>query len=79
MIALTPCNSSAIQAFGYDPTSQTLALRFSATKVHHYSGVSPELAAEFEAAESKGKAYGSLIRGKFDAVPVLDEPTKETA
>jgi hypothetical protein len=79
MIPLTPVNSQAMLAYGYDPASQTLAIRFGEGKVTHFADVPPEVGAEFEAAESKGRAYHALIRGKFTGVPVLDEATKEPA
>lgn len=79
MTALTPVKSSAIKAHGYDAASRTLAVQLISGKVYHYTDVPPETAAEFAAAESIGRAYSSLIRGKFNHVAVLDEATTEGA
>ena len=77
MIALHECSSSVVKAHGYDPSIQTLAVRFGPGKVYHYTGVPPEVATEFAGAESIGKAYGSMIRGKYDHTVVLDDNDAE--
>jgi len=77
MIALTPVKSSALKAHGYDPAGRTLAVHLTSGKVYHYKDVPPETAAEFAAAESIGKAFASMIRGKFEHVVVLDESATE--
>ena len=80
-ITLVPCKSSQIAATGYDAESQTLAIQFKGKdgpgNVYHYSDVPPEVAAEFEKAESKGKFFGSRIKGWFayeKIKPEHDEP-----
>lgn len=70
-IPMIECESSQIAAFGYDATSQTLAVRFPGRgvkpgDVYHYAGVPAEVFADMQAAESKGKFFGSHIRGRFD-------------
>lgn len=79
-IPLKPCDSSQIKAYGYDATSQTLAIQFQrGAKVYLYPGVEPELAEQFTGAESKGKAFGSLIRGReftFADLPEAEEAAK---
>lgn len=70
-IAITPCESSQITGFGYDAASQTLAIQFPGRgvtpgSVYHYAAVPPTVFAEFQAAESKGKFFGSQIRGRYD-------------
>ena len=65
--------SSALKAHGYDPIGRVLAVQLTSGKVYHYTDVPPEVAAEFAGAESIGRAYGSLIKGKFEHVAVLDE------
>jgi len=67
-IELKPVASSAIAAFGYDPDSRTLAVQLTSGKRYDYAAVPPETAEAFEKAESLGRAYGSLIRGKFALV-----------
>jgi hypothetical protein len=77
MIELTPVVSSAVAAFGYEAISQTLAVRLTSGKVYQYKDVPPNVAAEFGAAESIGRAYGSMIRGKFEHSIVLDDEKAE--
>lgn len=79
VITYTPCDSSQIAAYGYDDASQTLGLEFPgkgpvAGPRYHYHGFSPELYAEFLAAESKGKFFGAHIRGKLPYEKQPDEP-----
>lgn len=68
MIPLRPvANSSQIAAYAYDPASGVLAVQFhNSAFVYQYRGVSADTATEFEKAESKGKAFASLIRNKYD-------------
>lgn len=73
MIALTEVQSSNLKAYGYEPSSKTFALRFGPGKVYHYADVTQDVVDKFVAAESKGKAVGELIRGKFRHTVVLDE------
>lgn len=78
MVALKDCSSSAIKRWGYDPASRTLALVFNNGTLRHFPDVPADVAAEFEAAESKGRAYSTLIRGKFDAVdPATSEAVQQ--
>lgn len=66
MIELTECTSAVICAYGYDATTQILAIKFKAgNKVYHYNEIPPDVAQAFAEAESIGKAYGSMIRGKY--------------
>lgn len=69
-IDLIPCESSQIEGFGYDPASQILAIRFpgkgaSAGSVYHYADVPAQVFEDMKAAESKGKFFGSVIRGRY--------------
>ncbi|CAN7340451.1 KTSC domain-containing protein [Acidovorax sp. LjRoot74] len=79
-IPLTPVQSNQIGAIGYDAATQTLAVCFArgAGAIYHYPGVSPELHAEFMAADSKGIFFGQRIRPlpfeKF--TPSADAPGK---
>lgn len=68
MTELKSCNSSAIKQYGYDAASRTLAIMFNNGTLRHYPDVPADIGQQFEAAESKGKAFATLIRGKFDAV-----------
>ncbi|OGT57560.1 MAG: hypothetical protein A3E01_08460 [Gammaproteobacteria bacterium RIFCSPHIGHO2_12_FULL_63_22] len=71
-IALCPCDSTRIHAHGFDPATGILALQFKAKggapgHVYHYSGVTPEVYAELQAAPSLGKFFGERINAKDDA------------
>lgn len=70
-IEMVPCASSQIEAFGYDAETQTLAIRFpgrGATpgSVYHYADVPAHVFEQMSAAESKGKFFGSQIRGHYE-------------
>lgn len=67
MTALKPItNSSQIAGAGYDAASRTLSLQFKHSAfVYHYQNVPPETAEAFDKAESRGKAFGALIKDKF--------------
>lgn len=73
MIALKDVKSSMLQAYGYDGTSQTLAVRFSPGKIYHYKNVPPDVAEKVANAESIGKAFASLIRGQYEHTTILEE------
>ncbi|WP_430434776.1 KTSC domain-containing protein [Methyloversatilis sp.] len=69
-IEMIECASSQIEAFGYDAETQTLAIRFpgrGATpgSVYHYADVPAHVFERMSAAESKGKFFGSQIRGHY--------------
>lgn len=76
-ITITPCVSSQINGFGYDPGSRTLAVQFpgrGATpgSIYHYANVPAEVFAEFQASDSKGKFFGSRIRSVYEYVKQPD-------
>ncbi|MCQ9378838.1 KTSC domain-containing protein [Methyloversatilis sp. XJ19-49] len=69
-IEMIPCDSSQIEAFGYDAESQILAIRFpgrGATpgSVYHYADVPANVFEAMSGAESKGKFFGGQIRGHY--------------
>lgn len=72
VIEMLPCDSSQIHAYGYNADTKTLALQFKRKdgdgnrvggSIYHYDDVSPELYAEFCAAESKGSFFGKRVKG----------------
>lgn len=71
---LTPCNSSAIGAHGFDPATQTLFLKFTSGTTYSYPEVSNDIYAALREAESVGRFYGAHIKGKFIALPLPPEP-----
>lgn len=79
-IDLTPCESSQVAAYGYDASTETLAIQFPGRGVkpgdtYHYAGVPADVFHEMVAAESKGKFFGSRIRGRFAYVKLPDPTT----
>lgn len=65
VIHYQPCQSSQIEALGYDTATQTLGVRFVRGATYHYTGVPREVAHAFLQAESAGKFFGANIKNKF--------------
>lgn len=88
-IPLCACESSQIAAHGYDPATQTLALQFKRFKdgtphptVYHYANVTPGMYAEFQAAESKERFFGSRIKNNtkdFPFTKMVPDEDEQTA
>lgn len=82
-IPLTPCDSSLINARGYDAATQTLALQFKAKggagATYHYAGVSPEMYAEMCDGQSIGKFFGNRLKDnpEFPHTRVAEPPEPE--
>ncbi len=57
--------SRALTSSAYDEGKRQLYLRFHSGKVYRYFEFPPDQYDEFLAAESKGRYFGSHIRGKF--------------
>jgi len=62
-----PIDSSAIASLGYDPGRETLEVEFRSGNVYRYFDVPEEVYEDFLRARSKGRYFGSFIRGRFDA------------
>ena len=76
MTALKPVDSKMMQAWGYDPASRTLAVRFGPGKVYHYADVPPEVEGHMRDAKSVGIAFALHVRGKFQHTIVIDEESE---
>lgn len=65
-IPMRPVTSKQVKAIGYDESTQTLAVSFTrgTGAVYHYPGVTPELHANFMAAESIGSFFGQHIKDR---------------
>ena len=62
-ISLSPVESSQVQAVGYDPLTNTLAVKFKrGDAAYHYPGVTPEQHQAFLKAESIGRHFDQHIR-----------------
>ena len=65
-IPLEAIVSSNLQAIGYNPEKRILAIQFKhGGDIYHYADVTPEKAAEFYGAESRGRYYALNIKGKL--------------
>ncbi len=62
-----PIDSSAIASVGYDAGRETLEVEFRSGNVYRYFGVPEEVYEDFLRARSKGRYFGSFIRGRFDS------------
>ena len=56
--------SSMIRGVGYDPSELVLEVEFAGGSVYQYAGVPSEVHDELLAAESVGKAFGTLIKSQ---------------
>jgi hypothetical protein len=70
IIPMSPCESSQLSGYGYDASSQTLAISFPGRgaqpdTIYHYFDVPAEVYAALQASESKGKFFGAEIRTKY--------------
>lgn len=82
-IPMTPCESSQLCEFGYDAATKTLAIRFNGRSgektVYTYAEVPPEVFAGLQEAESKGKYFGSAIKGQFEFTKLVDDGAAQEA
>ena len=77
IVRLQDVESSQIHSIGYDPETQTLAIRFTRGygenrgpgSLYHYSNVPQDVYDAFLAAESKGKYFGQHIKPFKDQYP----------
>jgi len=62
-----PVDSSAIASLGYDPARETLEVEFRSGNVYRFFDVPEEVYKDLLAARSKGRYFGSFIRGRYDS------------
>ena len=62
-MTLTPVNSSAISAVGYDGT--TLTVEFHGGRIYDHPGVPHDVYLGLMAASSKGTFYNRYVRGRY--------------
>lgn len=65
---LVPVASHSIAAIGYE--GGVLVVAFRTGGVWRYQNVPPVIAAQFQAAPSKGRFYARMVRGRFPSVHV---------
>ncbi|NML34547.1 KTSC domain-containing protein [Paraburkholderia antibiotica] len=77
VIAMSTVKSSQIHSIGYDPASQTLAVRFKdratdePTSLYHYSGVTPANFDALKGAESIGSHFYKHIKPHKERFPYV--------
>ena len=57
--------SSNIESYGYDPTTQTLAIRFHSGREYHHSNVPPETFKALQASTSRGSYYEKMVKRMY--------------
>lgn len=62
---LTPVSSSHLDAVGYDDASQTLYVQWKDGQISAYEDVPAVTASDLQNSPSPGKAFNSMIRGKY--------------
>lgn len=75
-IPMTPCESTHVESYGYDPASQTLAVQYKGRGLYHYHGVRPSLYESLREAKSVGRFLGQHIYGEHSFTR-LDEPEEK--
>ena len=73
-IKMTPIESSHLKAYGYDPDTRTLAIRFAGKgdapgPTWHYSDVGAAMWAAFCDTDSKGAFFQRMIRAQPEKHP----------
>jgi len=67
---MQPVESSNISERGYCKKTGTLCITFKSGGTFHFPGMSQENADAFFAAKSVGKAFHSMVRGKYESKKV---------
>ena len=62
-----PIDSSAIASVGYSPDRAELEVEFTSGNVYRYFDVPREIYEDLLQASSKGRFFGSFIRGQYDS------------
>lgn len=60
----TPVKSSSIASIGHD--GEHLTVEFNSGRLYHFANVPPAVHQQVMKADSVGKAFNALVRGKFD-------------
>lgn len=72
--ASAPAAAAAADSFdgqsAYNAEKQTLTVSFPDGDTYEYAGVPQSVADEYLAAKSKGKAFNTLIKGKFEGTRI---------
>ena len=72
-ILMESVESSNVDSIGYDPESQTLAVRFHGGGVYHYSNVPADMYEMLKQSPSKGQFLNANIKGTYGFQRVIEE------
>ncbi len=67
---ILPTRPSSIETHSYDPELKQLLITFSSGARYRYYDIEPDLYAEFEAADSRGRFLHGRIINKFPALKI---------
>lgn len=67
--AMTPVESSNIEALGYQAPTQTMTVKFKTGAVYHYQNVLPDTYQAILTAESVGSAFNKLVKAHPSVYP----------
>lgn len=70
-------NSSNLQAYGYDPDSNILRVKYLTGKTYDYHNVPPKMYDTMLESHSVGSYIGRIIKPGCICKPVEDEPRKQ--
>ena len=63
-------DSSSIVSLGYDAGTRTLEIQYVSGGIYRYFDVPPSVAAQLDAAESKGRFVNSVIKQRYQYVRI---------
>lgn len=66
----TSAPTSSAGKYTYDADAQSLTVNFSEGSTYVYAGVPSDVYDQIMSAESQGKAFNQLVRGKYEATKV---------
>jgi hypothetical protein len=73
-IPQTPVESTFLKSAGYSAETKTLAIAFRDGTLIHYGNVKPDIWDAFLEAESKGRFFHQVIRGRYAGLKI-EAPT----
>jgi hypothetical protein len=62
-IAMQPCESSQVKAYGFDHATGTLAVEYKSGGIYHYHDVKADTFNAMRKAKSVGKFIGASLKG----------------
>lgn len=71
-----PVKSSSLKEIGYDPDTETLAVRFHSGGLYHYQGVTQAERDELMAADSHGRHFIKAILPKKKHTKIVEDEAR---